>query len=553
MKNRDDPRQMQSALWGGYGREGQPKAVHDCYFQRASNDHTVAQIWAYTSDLSYASGGVIELHVNTTAETYAVVIYRDGAKQQIVFEQRGVKGVFCTTPADCSVVGCGWPVSLEIPIAAEWASGAYVVELSAVSIQGEALSYDHLFLLRPGEDAKAGRLLLVAATSTWTAYNDWGGSNHYEGLSGSSGDQFSPVLSLERPFAKGFVKLPAGAPRIPLREPPEMGDKIRYPHLQWAHDNGYSKKCASAGWASFEKHYVQWLENHQFAVDIISQSDLQYDPDIVDNYDCLTIVGHDEYWSWEMRDTVDTFVEQGGNIARFAGNFFWQIRLENQGRKQVCYKYHAKEDDPVIKTTQRHLTTLCWDAPEVGRPGAQTFGLSGSQGIYAGWGGCVPRGAGGFTIYRPDHWAFENCDLYYGDILGSASKVFAYEVDGVDYIIKGGLPFPTGSDGAPENLQILALGLATVFEADHGNNDKLYIGGDDVKHLARLTLGEVTPDTLDRCKRGSGMIALFTRKQGCIFNAGSCEWVAGLIDHDPQVEQLTKNVLNRFLGLSNAD
>ncbi|MCP4008105.1 MAG: hypothetical protein GY726_01170, partial [Proteobacteria bacterium] len=130
----------------------------------------------------------------------------------------------------------------------------------------------------------------------------------------------------------------------------------------------------------------------------------------------------------------------------------------------------------------------------------------------------------------------------------AASRILGYEVDGVDHIIKDGLPFATGSDGAPENLLILALGLATVFEADHGNSDKLFIGADDAEFVARTTCGTATPEAIDRCKRGSGMIAVFERGKGCVFTAGSCEWVAGLIDHDPQVELVTKNVLDQFLG-----
>ena len=31
-------------------------------------------------------------------------------------------------------------------------------------------------------------------------------------------------------------------------------------------------------------------------------------------------VGHDEYWSWEMRDAVEGFVAAGGNVAFFSGN-----------------------------------------------------------------------------------------------------------------------------------------------------------------------------------------------------------------------------------------
>ncbi len=542
-----NPRLTDKALWGGYSRAGNPSAVHDCYYQCASNDPEIPQLWAYVDDLSYAPGSTMCLYVSTTSQTYDMTIYRDGAQKEVVMERSGIPGAFHETPVDCSVKGCGWPVSLEIPLSAEWRSGGYIIELSATAPDGSGLHYDHVFLLRPGDGDKRGRLLLVAATGTWTAYNDWGGSNHYEGITGETGDQFSPVVSLNRPFARGFVKLPVGAPRIPLKDPPEMGAALRYPHMEWAYANGYSKKYASAGWASYERHYVHWLENAGYTVDLITEQDLQYRLEIVDDYACLTFIGHNEYWSWEMRDTIDNYVDQGGNIARFAGNFLWQIRLEDEGRTQVSYKYRAREEDPIRETDQSHLTTICWDAPETGRPGAQTFGLTGLRGVYAGWGGCCPRGSGGFTIYRPDHWAFEGADVYYGDELGAASKVFGYEVDGVDHIVMDGLPYPTGSDGAPENLLILALGLSSVYETDHGNGLVPFIGEEDAEFAAKAVHGEATPETIDKYKRGSGMIATFERGKGCVFTAGTCEWVAGLMDRDPQVEQVTRDVLNRFL------
>jgi hypothetical protein len=40
----------------------------------------------------------------------------------------------------------------------------------------------------------------------------------------------------------------------------------------------------------------------------------------------------------------------------------------------------------------------------------------------------------------------------------------------------------------------------------------------------------------------------FTRGQGGVFDAGSVDWVAGLLRHDAQVERVTRNVLDRFLS-----
>ena len=108
--------------------------------------------------------------------------------------------------------------------------------------------------------------------------------------------------------------------------------------------------------------------------------------------------------------------------------------------------------------------TESWEAEEIGRPGALTFGLNATRGLYAGWSGCSPRGARGFPVYRPEHWAFHGTGLYYGDVLGAASVIFGYEVDGLDYEIRGGLPHVAPGERAPEGFEILALGLSSTIE-----------------------------------------------------------------------------------------
>jgi hypothetical protein len=53
-------------------------------------------------------------------------------------------------------------------------------------------------------------------------------------------------------------------------------------------------------------------------------------------------------------------------------------------------------------------------------------------------------------------------------------------------------------------------------------------------------------ETVDKVKRGSGMIVCLDKGKGTVFNAGSCEWVAGLIARDPFIEKITSNVLTRL-------
>ena len=54
-----------------------------------------------------------------------------------------------------------------------------------------------------------------------------------------------------------------------------------------------------------------------------------------------------------MRHALDGFTEAGGRVARFGANFLWQIRLEDEGRRQVCYKFRAPQEDPVRNTADR--------------------------------------------------------------------------------------------------------------------------------------------------------------------------------------------------------
>ena len=526
---------------------GRNPAVFTHYYESPSDDPAADEIWCYCDRPCYSPGETVCFHVSSSARSYSLEIARDGLELEVVFTRSGLSAELHATPGDASVAGCGWPTGFEFKIPVDWPSGGYRVTCR-IDTAGGVLEQHALFLLRSSKAGRRERLLLVSATGTWCAYNNWGGSNHYEGISGPEANLYSPILSLERPLARGFVVLPPEAPRAALAAPPEFGEPVSYPHMDWAYATGHSKKYASAGWASYERHFLRWALQAGFDVDIVSQYDLQLRPEAIEDYPCLAFIGHDEYWSWEMRDSVDSYVENGGRVARFAGNFMWQTRLEDDGRRQVCYKYRARDEDP--QRDSNRITTS-WEAREIGRPGALTFGLNAIRGVYAGWGGCVAFGTGGFPIYRPGHWAFDGTGLGYGDVLGANSRVFAYEVDGLDYVIRQGLPYPSGAEQVPADLEILGLGLAANNEVARGvDAQDLFLGFEDCAFRAQLLHDEINAETMDLASRGSGMIVNFTRGRGEVFHAGSVEWVAGLLRRDPQVERVTANVLSRFLKLN---
>ncbi|MEO1190768.1 MAG: N,N-dimethylformamidase beta subunit family domain-containing protein [Pseudomonadota bacterium] len=509
------------------------------------------EIWLYSDRWSYEPGDTVALFICATAKQADIQIWRDGAALTPLLERRGIAVGWQDTPDQCSVEGCGWAASLSFTLPKDAPSGAYRIKASI-----EGAETHHLIILRPSpakRKAAAGRILQIAATGTWAAYNTWGGSNHYEGITGPSRTDYAPLVSRERPLCRGFVVLPPDAPRVPLRRDPPPASIPRYPHMEWAYATGHSKKYASAGWASYDRHFFRWAEAAGYAVDLATQDELHFRPELLEAYDCLVFTGHDEYWTWEMRDAVEAFVARGGAAARFAGNFMWQTRLLNEGQQQLCFKYRAQAEDPLFGGPDQARTTTSWEAAEVGRPGAETFGLNATRGLYVGWGGCAPRAQRGFPVYRPEHWAFAGTGLYYGDQLGAESQIFGYEVDGLDYVIRNGLPEATGREGAPEGVEILALGLATTIE----ENADIPVEGQfltdvDARFVARTLMGHDGPEALEATKRGSGMIVAFDKGKGSVFHAGSCEWVAGLLRGDAQVAKVTSNVLNHFLSRNSA-
>jgi hypothetical protein len=120
-----------------------------------------------------------------------------------------------------------------------------------------------------------------------------------------------------------------------------------------------------------------------------------------------------------------------------------QGALENDGATFVNHKDGVS--DPVVGTDREKHVSSSWDLPYSGWPLAQTFGLTGTHAINVMYGGASPRSSGGFTIYRPWHWSLANTDLYYGDLVGGRPDcIVAYEVDGCDFTMRDGLPYPTG-------------------------------------------------------------------------------------------------------------
>jgi hypothetical protein len=523
--------------------------LHVYWYEAPREDPAWPEVYTYTDAMSYAPGDEVRFHSSTTAPSWSLEIYRDGWRPERVHAAADLPGRFTPAPKDAYKAGCAWPVRHTWRLPADLRSGFYRVVSTCARPDGGRFMQHHFFVVRPTTATRRGRLLMLLPTATWTAYNDWGGANHYQGIDGPEGNLASPALSLERPWARGTVWLPEGAPRIMAEPAPELGGAPQYRFKEWAYANGFGLYYAACGWAQYDRHFVRWAEREGYALDMITQTDLQFRPELLTDYRCVVIVGHDEYWSWPMRAALEAFTENGGRVARFGANFLWQIRLEEAGRRQICHKFRAAAEDPVRGTADSARLTTLWEAPDVNWPGASTFGVNGVEGLYASWGGFLPRGQRGFTVYRPEHWAFRDTGLYYGDIFGAEARIFGYEVDGLDYTFRDGLPYPTGRDGAAADIAILAMAPAVLAEGDqHGDGFRPYLRDSDLVGITRIMTGGVTEEALQRYRYGAGMMVHMQRGKGEVLTAASCEWVMGLKRGDPFTEQITRNVLDRFLA-----
>ena len=572
-RNGDDPKK---AAWTTFGQQAAddprmvaafnvgPPSIGPMYadsgwadrrwYDAPREDPAWPEVHTYTDEMSYDPGDVVTFHSSTYEQQWSLEVVLDGRRPERMLHREGLPGVFHAAPPDTYREGCRWPESLRWQLPADARSGFYKVTSSCLRPDGGRYVQHHFFVVRPTAATRSADLLMILPTSTWMAYNDWGGANHYIGVDGADRNSASPVLSFRRPWTRGMVWLPEGVPRICADPVPDPLSLPRYLPKDWAYGAGFGYFYAASGWAQYDRHFKVWADEQGIALDMITQTDLHFRPEILARYKAIVIVGHDEYWSHEMRRSVEGFVERGGRLARFGGNFLWQIRLEDDGHTQVCYKGRAATDDPVRDTDRAHLLTTAWEDALVNWPGASTVGVNGFRGMYAGWGGFAPRGSKGLTVYRPDHWVFAGTQLGYADVFGAEARIFSYEVDGVDYTFRNGLPYPTHLDGTPQSVSILAMTPAMFAETMHpGEGFRYYLGENDLRLKAQCLLGSQSPEALEQCRYGAGMLVHMTRGQGEVVTAGTCEWVMGLKRNDFFTCTITRNVLARFAGDGSTD
>lgn len=430
----------------------------------------------------------------------------------------------------CSTTdGCPWATTLTktIPLAG-WPAGLYYLNVSA--------SQNIYFVVRPSVPASGSNVLLILPFSTWQAYNTWGGSSTYP----ESGVVFSGNASFNRPTASNI----------------------------WRHTSFISSML----------NKTDGNGNH-YSLEYASDVELHSNPNLLNSYQLVVMLGQNEYISKSMRINIDNYVMNGGNLAVFGGNTSWyQIRLENDSngnsyRKLVCFK-----EQPGDTTTDLSLKTVKWHLVGYNGTGIpaypinliypenQTFGLSYLYGtIYGpdpndprpknvenyGWPSGSPLQ---FEVKQANHWVysstgmqdFQSFGLFYnadGTVKDGLTGTSTAEGDSLHFRCAndecsyaypgqtvGKKLYPTGDDGAPINFEILAYMDAIPNQLQN------------YQHSSNVEMAG---------RHFGAMMGLF-ENNGTVFNGGLYDWQLGLTherneSYTPNVvSQIVWNVINKL-------
>jgi hypothetical protein len=444
-------------------------------------------ISAYSDILSVFPSGTINLYISTDAPQFRVEWYRLGAT--LAGPLAGMPSPDLRTGQNVPAAGCpddwGWP-GYAFTVPASWSSGIYIAMLVEVDQNGndipnqpldrstaDGIDRKAMFVVRqPTNLARA--LLFKVPTATYAAYNYTGNGSTYR-VGG-------PIASLRRPgLGTGGVTTFASANtpyyQVDVYDP--NSDRMKVVHI--------------------EQPFIRFLENVGYIFDYCNDFDLHFDNTLLDPYQLLLSVGHDEYWSQAMRDHVVAMLERGGNVAFFSGN--------------TCFKYIE------FPQSWQLNNKVTW--PENGKPVEDSFtGVSyrHANGRWDDW-----RQAIGYSLQHLDHWALRNVSGVIGDVYpdnGDRAGLIGYECDGTPSVNVNGVLVPSRPNGLPTPPDFLILGSAQLDDSwqDPGNTD-----GTNMCTMGLYTDG------------------------GVAFTAGTVDWGRVLgSGREPRVETLTRNVIDRL-------
>jgi hypothetical protein len=358
------------------------------------------ELEGFTDHVSATHGDEVTLYVNTVEPRLHVEIYRmgwyGGSGARLVRTTASVKGIKQPAPGFTSgvnTVECHWKPTLTFRVENDWPPGNYLLRLVASSGQGQWVP------LTIRDDHSTAAIVMQNSVTTWQAYNLWGGYSLYYGQASGGGQSYADrarVVSFDRP----------------------------YPY-HWA--------AGAADWLGNELPFLMFAERHGLDLAYWTDLDFHAHPERLLKHKALVSLGHDEYWSQEMRDGALHALASGVNFAFLGANACYRhIRCEaspaGANRRVICYKDGS--EDPLNGVDNAAVTWNWEDGPDP-RPESVLVGA-----MYQSYGGSGP-------MIVADHsaWVFRGTGVAAGERF---ANVIGSEFDAYVPVLPG-----------PRNLDVL--------------------------------------------------------------------------------------------------
>lgn len=289
------------------------------------------EIQAYTNLASVFPGQELILYVSTQIKgtSYSINFYRLGwyaglggrlmltiphetgqAQGYYDYDQhRLVSCLSCNVDAQTGLVEANWQPSYKLVVPFNWTTGIYLAKF----VDARGMQTYAPFVVK---DHAKTRYIIATPSTTDAAYNRWGGYSLYVTYDGPES-------------STGIVT---------------HGTKVSF-------NRPYVQEHGSGQILSGETDAIHWLESKGYDLTYISNVDLHHDPGQLLNHRAYISLGHDEYWTKEMRDGAELARNSGVSLAFLGANdIYWQMRFEPSStgiadRTIVCYKVMSASSD----------------------------------------------------------------------------------------------------------------------------------------------------------------------------------------------------------------
>ncbi len=355
------PAENQAAGTGGWRLPGPASDVGGLAY---------GSVTGYVSAPSVLPGQTERIYVSAPGSPFVRIrIFRigwyHGAGGREVFVSRRLSTVSqppCAHVHETGLTQCDWHATLAVQLPTSLPSGIYIAKLTTGS--GAA---DCLFVV---ESARPQPLLAQLPTSTYEAYNAWGGDSLYPG--GSD--------------AVGLTGTTQG--------------------VEVSYDRPYDSVTGAGQFFARDVAMVWFLERYGYPVSYTTSESAAVDPQQLAGHRALIDFGHSEYWSQPQEDAWVRALSARTSLLFFGSDTLaWRVRYEPAaagsseagalGHLIVGYKEHAADDPsgaagifPDRGASLAGSAYLGCITPRLSQPGPPTYryyAWSPAPGLAPGW------------------------------------------------------------------------------------------------------------------------------------------------------------------------